>query len=176
MKESARDLHGSPRGMRYATLPILCAAFLALDASEASALATYTALPGFVHWDRPVAAWTVAGDLGRAGLRAQAWICIPAGRGCMSQAELRSLLARQRRFDALREDPVPGQNGATVGVGPVPQARYLPPPTPESHILPAYRAHSVVRPEWSEHSVVKPEWSEHRLAPPEVKDGDGPAR
>ena len=176
MKESARDLPDSPRRMRHAALPILFVAFLALGASKASAQTTYTALPHFVHWDRPVAAWTVAGDLGRAGVRAQAWICIPAGRGCMSQAELRSLLARQRRFDALREDPVPGQNGATVGVVPVPPVRYLPPPTPESHILPAYREHSVVRPEWGEHSVVKPEWNEHRLERPEVKDADGSAR
>ena len=93
-------------------------------------------------------AWSVRGGAARSGFATHRWVCHPGWGACLGGSELRLMLERQHRFDALRNAAPADQGPVERGLWRVPPHAYLPPPTPLDQIVPAYRDRSVLRPEF----------------------------
>ncbi len=95
-------------------------------------------------------AWSVWGGAARSGFATHRWVCHPGWGACLGGTELRLILERQYRFDALKNDAQVDQAPLAQGLWGAPPHAYLPPPTPEDQIVPAYRDRSVLRPEFQD--------------------------
>ena len=93
-------------------------------------------------------AWSVRGGAARSAFASHRWVCHPGWGAGLGGAELRLMLERQHRFDALRNAAPADQGPVERGLWRVPPHVYLPPPTPLEQIMPAYREHSVLRAEF----------------------------
>lgn len=157
----SRDVRSLSVAIRIAVLRMLCFACAILCFSQAFAQVGFAAsffigrpgmlVPGRAIWGGyPGVAQFGApwGGYPGAALFGAPWGCYPGWGGCFGALDLRLMLERQRRFDALRYEPVVDPLLATTGLWRVPPYLYLPPPTPVEQIQPAYRERSVIRPEF----------------------------
>ena len=74
--------------------------------------------------------------------------CYPGTRGCISHAELATLLERLRQAEGPGQEQAAAPKVNQTSPWVAPQSRYLPPPTAQDQIMPEYRDRSVVRPEF----------------------------
>ena len=135
--------------MNIALQRTLCLPIAILGASHSFAQIAPVASIGVGSQFPAAPGWGVRGGLPPPGLIASPWGCYPGTAGCIDPSGRRLSLERQRRFDALRQEPANERAGASSSLWLAPPApRYLPPPTSEDQIQPAYRDSSVVRPEF----------------------------
>ncbi len=134
--------------VRLVVVAMCCCLWAGLQAPAASAQAR---IAGSFTQGGPLVgtpAWSVRGGAARPGFAAHRWVCHPGWGACLAGTELRLILERQHRFDALRYEAPADPDPLSRGLWRVPPYAYLPPPTPEDQIVPAYRDRSVLRPEF----------------------------
>ena len=136
--------------VRQFVLATCCCLWAGLPAPEASAQVRNSGwlAPDGSFFD--TSAWSIPGGAAGPGLPAHRWVCHPGWGACVGGRELRLILERQHRFDALRNEAPPAQIPLARGLWRVPPLAYLPPPTPLDQIVPAYRDHSLLRPEFQD--------------------------